>query len=106
MSHHLYSCTGCGRSDFDDDNELMIHEQTCEYIDTGDTGERRRATDRVSYDRAVELVASLAMEKALERGDTEVLSEVEAAILKLRERGMSATGEYKTLPSLLRRQAE
>ena len=73
----------------------------------------RRATDKVSYDRAIELLASLAMEKALENGDQDVIDEVETCILKLRERGLSSTGTFKrfdpndpTLPAMLRRQAD
>lgn len=57
----------------------------------------RRATDKISPDRALELVCALAYEKALERDDEGVLAEVENAILKLREMKLEQTGSYPIL---------
>lgn len=85
MSTQFYTCTGCGRCDFDSTNELMIHEQTCACVQNNDSL-GRRVTDKVSTDKALELVAALAMEKALDNDDQEVISSVENAILTLRER--------------------
>lgn len=80
-------------------------------MSTEDTGNRRRLTDKVSTDRALELVSSLAMENALGKGDENVIASVEAAILKLRELKVQATGvhpvlDQEDLPIMLRRQAE
>jgi hypothetical protein len=62
-----------------------------------DTGNRRRATDKVSTDRALELIASLAMENALAKGDDAVIASVEQAVLKLRELKVQTTGVYPVL---------
>ena len=62
-----------------------------------DTGNRRRLTDKVSTDRALELIAALAMENALAKGDSVVIASVETAILKLRELKVQATGVYPVL---------
>ena len=79
-------------------------------MSTEDTGNRRRATDKVSTDRALELVSSLAMENALAKGDKTVIASVEAAVLKLRlkvqETGVYPALDPDNLPSLFRRQAE
>jgi len=50
-----------------------------------DTGERRRLIDASSSNRALELIASLAYEKALAGGDQAVIDSVERAILTLRQ---------------------
>ena len=76
-----------------------------------DTGQRRRVIDKVSTDRALELIGALAMENALSKGDEDVIASVEAAILKLRELKLEPTVEVKQLelldvPMFLRRQAE
>lgn len=49
-----------------------------------DTGERRRLIDAVSEDEALELLASMAMETALRRGNPHVSRVVEKAIMRLR----------------------
>jgi len=66
-------------------------------MSTEDTGNRRRLTDAVSTDKALELVASLAMENALGKGDETVIASVEAAILKLRELKVETTGVHPIL---------
>jgi hypothetical protein len=76
-----------------------------------DTGNRRRVTDKVSTDRALELVSSLAYENAVAKGDEAVIASVELAILKLRSLKVETTGVHPildpdNLPSLMRRQAE
>jgi hypothetical protein len=53
-----------------------------------DTGERRRVTDGVSRSASLELIASLAYEKALAGGDEAVIASVERAILTLRQEVM------------------
>jgi hypothetical protein len=50
-----------------------------------DTGERRRITDGVSSSASLELLASLAYEKALAGGDEAVIASVERAVLTLRQ---------------------
>ena len=62
-----------------------------------DTGNRRRATDKVSTDAALELVCTLAYEKALAGQDATVIASVEQAVLKLRELKVQATGVYPIL---------
>ena len=62
-----------------------------------DTGHRRRATDWVSTDKALELVCSLAMENALRMGNDSVIDSVADAVLKLRELKIQATGTYPIL---------
>lgn len=52
--------------------------------DIEDTGERRRVTDGVSTETALELVASLAYEYALKNDEVDI-GMVERAILRLRE---------------------
>lgn len=76
-----------------------------------DTGNRRRETDKVSTDEALELVCTLAYENALAHGDQIVIASVEQATLKLRELKVHPTGVYPVLdpdnlPMMLRRQAE
>jgi len=61
-----------------------------------DTGNRRRATDRVSTDECLELISSLAMEYAL-KNDAVDLTAVETAILKLRELKIVETGVFRAL---------
>lgn len=62
-----------------------------------DTGQRRRLVDKVTTDRALELLASLAMENVLAKGDETVIASVEAAILKLRELKVQETGVHPVL---------
>ena len=62
-----------------------------------DTGNRRRLTDAVSTDKALELLAALAMENALGKGDEVVIASVEAAVLKLRELKVEPTGVHPIL---------
>jgi hypothetical protein len=76
-----------------------------------DTGNRRRATDKVSTDAALELVCTLAYENALGKGDADVIASVERATLKLRELKVQTTGVYpvldqENLPRMLRNQAD
>lgn len=76
-----------------------------------DTGERRRATDAVTTDSALELVCTLAYENAVRGGDEAVIAQVETAILKLRQLKVEPTIEVpvldpENLPMMLRRQAE
>ena len=52
---------------------------------THDTGERRRLIDCSSRNRALELVCTLAYEKALAGGDEAVIASVVRAILTLRQ---------------------
>ena len=66
-------------------------------MSTEDTGNRRRATDKVSTDAALELVCTLAYERALAGGDEAVVASVELAILKLRELKVQTTGVYPVL---------
>jgi hypothetical protein len=66
-------------------------------MSTEDTGNRRRATDMVSTDDALELIATLAYERALAGGDEAVIASVELAILKLRELKVQTTGVYPAL---------
>lgn len=63
----------------------------------GDTGERRRLTDRVSTDDALELICSLAYENALRGDDASVIAEVERSIQHLRALKVQATGQYPVL---------
>lgn len=79
--------------------------------ETLDTGNRRRAVDKVCTDAALELVCTLAYEKVLAGGDPRVIASVEAAILKLRSLKVEPTGVHRildpdNLPMMLRRQAE
>ena len=60
-----------------------------------DTGERRRASDAVSADDALELLASLAYEYAL-RYDEIDLHAVETAIIKCRALKIEETGTFRT----------
>lgn len=53
-----------------------------------DTGERRRITDGVSRNTALELIASLAYEYALKSAEVD-LEQVERAILRLRMEEMT-----------------
>lgn len=62
----------------------MQHTNKAVRAELEDTGERRRITDGVCKHDALELIASLAYEKALAGGDGAVIAEVERAILKLR----------------------
>lgn len=63
---------------------------------TEDTGERRRLTDKVSTDDALELICALAYAKAV--ADPEVcLEQVERAIMKLRELKLEVTGQFAVL---------
>ena len=62
-----------------------------------DTGNRRRETDKVSTDAALELVCTLAFENALAKGDPVVIASVERATLKLRELKVQETGVYPVL---------
>ena len=64
-----------------------------------DTGNRRRATDAVSTDESLELLASLAYLYALKNEDVDILA-VETAILKCRELKVEATGGYPILPEI------
>ena len=50
-----------------------------------DTGSRRRLTDAASKSGSLELIATLAYEKALEGGDDDVIASVERAVLTLRQ---------------------
>jgi len=61
-----------------------------------DTGNRRRATDAVSTDESLELLATLAYEYAL-KNDAIDLGSVETAILKCRGLKIEPTGSYKAL---------
>lgn len=80
-------------------------------MNNDDTGERRRITDFVTTDTALELVCTLAYERALAGADEAVIASVERAILKLRELKVQSTGVYPVLdpanlPPHLRNQAE
>lgn len=59
----------------------------------------RRATDKVSTDESLELLATLAYEYALKNDEVDILS-VETAILKCRTLKIEATGGFKTLPEI------
>ncbi|MCK5615406.1 hypothetical protein KAR91_76795 [Candidatus Pacearchaeota archaeon] len=63
-----------------------------------DTGSRR-ATDKVSTDESLELLATLAYLYALKNDDVDILS-VETAILNCRSLKIEATGGYKILPEI------
>jgi len=56
----------------------------------------RRATDKVSTDESLELLATLAYEYALKNDAIDILS-VENAILKVRQLKIEATGGFRTL---------
>jgi len=60
-----------------------------------DTGNRRRASDRVSTDECLELISSLAMEYALVNDAVDFVA-VETAILKLRQLKIEETGTFRT----------
>lgn len=60
-----------------------------------DTGSRR-ATDKVSTDESLELLATLAYLYALKNDDVDILS-VETAIMKCRELKIEPTGGFKVL---------
>jgi len=60
-----------------------------------DTGSRR-ATDKVSTDESLELLATLAYEYALQNDAIDILS-VETAIMKCRELKNEPTGGFKVL---------
>jgi len=60
-----------------------------------DTGSRR-ATDKVSTDESLELLATLAYEYALQNDAIDILS-VETAIMKCRELKLEPTGGFKIL---------
>ena len=64
-----------------------------------DTGNRQRATDKVSTDQSLELLATLAYLYALKNDDVDILS-VETAILKCRELKIEQTGGFKALTAL------
>jgi hypothetical protein len=55
--------------------------------DIEDTGQRRRLTDGVSHNDALELLAALAYEYALKNPDVQI-EQVERAILRLRQEAM------------------
>lgn len=61
-----------------------------------DTGNRRRATDQVSTDESLELLASLAYEYALKNPNID-LDVVEVAIVKCRGLKVEPTGSYPIL---------
>lgn len=61
-----------------------------------DTGNRRRATDQVSTDESLEILASLAYEYALKNDEID-LEVVEVAIHKCRELKVESTGSYPVL---------
>ena len=61
-----------------------------------DTGQRRRATDAVSTDESLELIAALAYEYALKNPDID-LDAVETAIIKCRGLKVEQTGVFKAL---------
>lgn len=63
-----------------------------------DTGSRR-ATDKVSTDESLELLATLAYLYALKNDDVDILS-VETAIMKCRELKIEPTGSYRVLPEI------
>ena len=63
---------------------------------TEDTGNRRRATDQVSTDESLEILASLAYEYALKNDEID-LEVVEVAIHKCRELKVEPTGSYPVL---------
>lgn len=56
----------------------------------------RRATDAVSSDESLELLASLAYEYALKSDDINI-DAVETAIMKCRELKVEPTGSFKAL---------
>jgi hypothetical protein len=59
-------------------------------------GGSRRATDKVSTDESLELLATLAYEYALKNDAIDILA-VETAILKVRQLKIEATGGFRTL---------
>jgi len=59
-------------------------------------GASRRATDKVSTDESLELLATLAYEHALTNPDVDI-SEVEKAILVCRQLKIEATGGHQVL---------
>ena len=63
--------------------------------DIEDTGQRRRLTDRVSLNAALELVCTLAFEKALAGKDPAVIASVEQAVLVLREQATGVSPDLK-----------
>ena len=67
----------------------------------------RRATDKVSTDESLELLATLAYEHALANPDIDIL-EVEKAIIVCRQLKIDATGGHRTLidPELARRSTD
>lgn len=56
----------------------------------------RRATDRVSTDESLELLAALAMEYALKNPEIDILT-VEAAIMRARDLKVEPTGSFPKL---------
>lgn len=65
-------------------------------MDLEDTGSRRRASDAVSSDDALELIASLAYEYALKSDNIDIHA-VETAIMRCRALKVEETGKFKVI---------